>query len=122
MPRRKTAPAQTPAVFAKGTNNAKKNRQKIGVVNKFVVFWVTAVMFPGTFPMYELPITTITPIVIARILARNTCSRSLLGDNPKRSKKSVMTTAVIEFTPESMLDMAAANIAETTNPEIPTGS
>ena len=32
-----------------------------------------------------------------------------------------MTTAVTELTPESMLDMAAANIADTTSPETPIG-
>ena len=32
-----------------------------------------------------------------------------------------MTTAVIEFTPESILDIAAANIAATTSPDTPGG-
>ena len=32
-----------------------------------------------------------------------------------------MITAVMEFTPESILDMAAANMAETTSPVTPGG-
>ena len=40
----------------------------------------------------------------------------------KRSTKSLITTALIELTPESTLDMAAANIPETTSPETPKGN
>jgi hypothetical protein len=43
------APTNTPRGLAKGTNRAKKNRAKMGVTNRFVVFCVTAEMLPGTY-------------------------------------------------------------------------
>lgn len=82
---------------------------------------MTALIFPDISPITELEITTKAPIPSASNLAVRTCPFSVLGVYPKRSRKSVMTTAVIELTPESILDMAAANIADTTQPEIPTG-
>lgn len=115
------APSQTPSGRAKGMNRAKTNRQKMGVVSRLEVFWVIAVMLPGIAPMNELPTTTNRPMEKARNCEARTWPVSDLGLKPNRSKKSVITTAVMEFTPESRLDIAAANIPATTRPEMPGG-
>lgn len=117
----RTIPTNTPAGRANGTNNAKKNRAAIGVVSKLVVLFVTAVMLPGISPIRELLTTTIVPIDNASPWAIRVYILSDLGRKPNRSKKSVVTTAVMELTPESILDIAAANIAAATRPEIPGG-
>ena len=114
-------PIHVPIGVANGTNSAKKKRQKMGTVSRFDVFCVTAVIFPGTYCMRQLQATTIAPMPKAIFRASRTCSRSVAGARPKRSMRSVVTTAVIEFTPESMLDMAAANMADTTRPLMPGG-
>ena len=84
-----TLPTRTPAGFANGTNRAKKNRQKMGVTSNVEIFVVTAVMFPGTDPMNELPNTTVTPIASERSRAIRTCPFSVWRRKPKRSRKSV---------------------------------
>jgi hypothetical protein len=61
--------------------------------------------------MKELPKTTMVPIPKAIHLASRISSTSERGAAPEAPRKSRVTTAVIELTPESMLDMAAANIA-----------
>ena len=115
-------PINTPTGFAKGMNRAKKKRIKMGTVSRFTVFWVTALIFPGTCSMIALDNTMIIPIPTANPRANHICLLTVAGFNPKRSRKSVITTAVIEFTPESILDIAAANKPATTNPETTGGS
>ena len=91
------------------------------MTSRLVVFEVIAVILPGTPPMNELPTTAMDPIPKASDWAIRTWPRSVRGRRPKRSRKSLVTTALIELTPESMLDMAAANMAATTRPDTPGG-
>ena len=58
----------------------------------------------------------------AKALARRVRPYWVAGCLPKRSRKSLLMTAVMELTPESMLDIPAANMATTTRPEAPGGS
>ena len=114
-------PTITPKGRAKGTNNAKKNKANMGVVNKLAVLLVTAVILPGTNSINELAPTTIAPIMKARYLTVFASCFSILDPVRKRLIKSEDTTAVIALTPESKLDIAAANIAAITNPDTPGG-
>ena len=79
-------PIQTPGALANGTNRAKKNKMKMGTVSRFTVLVVTAVMLPGTYSINALAKTTITPIPIAKLLAKKTCFLSVSGLIPKRSR------------------------------------
>ena len=105
-------PSNTPRVLAKGTYRAKKNKSAIGTVRRFTVLLVTAMKLPGTDPITELKHTTNTPTVIAMIRAE----RKDVVLPESFGNKSVVTTAVMELIPESMLDIAAASRPETTNP------
>ena len=53
-------------------------------------------------PQYRFPTPAIGQFVHSHF--------SVFGPNSNRSRKSVFTVVVIEFTPESTLDMAAASI------------
>ncbi len=108
-------PIHAPIGLAFFTNNAKKNRQKIGTVSRLTVLFVIAVMLPGTNFTNELAATMIAPIRNAS--QRVFCSRRRSASSPSTGgMKSDVTTAVIELMPESMLDIAAAKMADTTNP------
>ena len=69
----------------------------------------------------ELVETTTSPMLNASQRAKRMRACSDIGFGRKRSTKSVITTAVIELTPESMLDIAAANRPASTSPDNPAG-
>ena len=69
----------------------------------------------------ELARTTNNPIVSAIQRANRMRDSFASRCVRNRSTRSDVTTAVIAFTPESMLDIAAANMPHITSPERPIG-
>ena len=116
-------PSRTPAAVARRTNNPSTKTANKGAANAPTVFLATANTSPN-WPTKHASTIAIAPITTTITRATSISPASVFGRQAgtSRSRKSTISAVVIEWIPESTLDIVAAINAATSNPTTPAGN